>query len=297
MNVLMKKIKKWNKYIVILGIAGVAMILTALVLLLSIHLDYKGSEDTYADLQKNYVVIKKAEVSTKQEEKQTQNRSQKQDESQYGKPDESQNQNPNHNQNPNWWYENVNIDFAGLQAVNPEITGWILFDNIEGLSYPILYSGDNEKYLRRDIYGKSTTAGCIFMEGACTPDFEDCHTILYGHNMRNLSMFGSLKKFKTEDYYNAHQYFTIYTNDMAYRYRVFAYRDVAETDSVYSVGFAPNGTFQKFIDEMMLYSCQDAGITVSKEDKVMTLSTCSTEGHRFVVHAVRVDEHTYEKDG
>ena len=170
----------------------------------------------------------------------------------------------------------------------------ILIDNIEVLSYPILYSGDDEKYLRSDIYGNTTTAGCIFLEGACTPDFQDCHTILYGHNMRHLSMFGSLKKFKTENFYEDHQYFTIYTDDMAYRYQVFAYRDVPETDSIYTVGFAPDDVFQKFVDEMTRHSYQDTDVAVSKDDKVMTLSTCSTEGYRFVVHAVRVDEHTYD---
>ena len=52
---------------------------------------------------------------------------------------------------------------------------------------PVLYSGDDEKYLRTDIYGNQTIAGCIFMEGMNTPDFQDYHTILYGHNMKNLS--------------------------------------------------------------------------------------------------------------
>ena len=51
------------------------------------------------------------------------------------------------------------------------------------------------------------------MEGMNTPDFQDYHTILYGHNMKNLSMFGSLKKYKTEDFYKDHQFFTIYTSE------------------------------------------------------------------------------------
>lgn len=259
----MKKMREWNASSVILGIVGAGMILAALILLVPVLLDYKGSEDTYDDLKEDYVVVGTVEVSTEEE-------------------------------NSNWWYEDVDIDLAGLQKENPEIVGWILFDNIEVLSYPILYSGDDEKYLRSDIYGNTTTAGCIFLEGACTPDFQDCHTILYGHNMRNLSMFGSLKKFKTENFYEDHQYFTIYTDDMAYRYQVFAYRDVPETDSVYTVGFAPDDVFQKFIDEMARHSYQDTDVAVSKDDKVMTLSTCSTEGYRFVVHAVRVDEHTYD---
>lgn len=248
---------------VLLLIVGVAMILAALMLLIPTLLDYKRSGDTYEDLKEVYVTA----VEETMEET---------------------------GDNESWWYQDVDIDLAGLKKENPDIVGWIRFDNIDVLSYPVLYSGDDETYLRTDIYGSSTTAGCIFMEGACNPDFEDCHTILYGHNMRDLSMFGSLKKYKTENFYEDNQYFTIYTTDMAYRYQIFSYRDVAETDGVYTVGFAPDEAFGAFVAEMIRHSYEDTGVAVTQEDKVMTLSTCSTEGMRFVVHAVRVDEHAYD---
>ena len=125
--------------------------------------------------------------------------------------------------------------------------------------------------------------------------FTDPNTVIYGHNMKNLSMFGSLKKYKTEDFYKDHQFFTIYTSECAYRYQIFAYYDVPETDEVYTVGFAPDETFQKFIDKMKQKSYDDTGVNVTKDDHIMTLSTCSTTGKRFVVHAVRIGEHALEK--
>lgn len=259
--------KRRNVSSILLFLVGILLIAAALAMLVPTLLEYKKSRDTFDNLQQQYVTVEpsdKPEMETEETE------------------------------NDGWWYEDVEIHFAGLREVNPDIAGWIRFDNIELLSYPVLYSGDDEAYLRTDIHGNAATAGCIFMEGLCNPDFNDCHTILYGHNMKDLSMFGSLKKYKTEDFYKDNQYFTIYTSDMAYRYQIFAYRDVPETDSVYTVGFAPGEEFQQFINEMVRHSYEKTDVPVKSDDKVLTLSTCSTEGNRFVVHAVRVDEHAYD---
>ena len=76
-----------------------------------------------------------------------------------------------------------------MKQINPDVVGWIYFEN-DDLSYPVLYSGDNDKYLRTTIDGSDATAGAIFIEGGNSPDFQDQNTIVYGHNMRNLSMFG-----------------------------------------------------------------------------------------------------------
>ena len=90
------------------------------------------------------------------------------------------------------------IRFDELKEKNPDIVAWIRSDDPEstGIDYPVLYSGDNEKYLRRDLYGEEHIAGSIFLEGLNRPDFTDYYTIIYGHNMNDGSMFGGLKKYK-----------------------------------------------------------------------------------------------------
>ena len=164
----------------------------------------------------------------------------------------------------------------------------------EDISYPVMYSGDNSYYLRKTFNREHATAGSIFLEGSNKTDFGDCHTIIYGHNMKNLSMFGKLKYYnRDENYYDSHQYFQILVDGKKYRYRIFSYETVSDDSDEYTVGFEPDETFGKFVQRMAASSMKDTGIVPTKDDKVVTLSTCSTSGetYRFVVHGVRVDEH------
>ena len=257
--------KKGKLSTIVLFVAGAGCVIAALVILFTMLWDRRQSNKTFETLREDYCKVTSAEDVSETEAG-----------------------------NSHFWYENVEIDFEGIKEINEDVIGWIRFDGIEIIDYPIMYSGDDETYLRNDIYGNKSTAGCIFLEGANHPDFEDYHTIIYGHNMKNLSMFGSLKKYKEEGFYVDHSYFTIYTENMAYRYQIFAYRDVPETDSVYTIGFIPDDMYQNFLNEMVRKSYIDTGVSVSKEDKIITLSTCSTTGNRFIVQAVRVDEKAYQ---
>ena len=183
--------------------------------------------------------------------------------------------------------------YAALKNENPDYVGWIRLPDTR-IDYPVVdRESDPEYYLHRAFDGSKSFGGTPFLGEASGVDTK-C-LIIYGHNMKNLSMFGSLKKYKTEDFYKDHQFFTIYTSECAYRYQIFAYYDVPETDEVYTVGFAPDETFQKFIDKMKQKPYDDTGVNVTKDDHIMTLSTCSTTGKRFVVHAVRIGEHALEK--
>jgi len=189
------------------------------------------------------------------------------------------------------WSNMISVDLESLQEQNPDVIGWLYFEN-EDISYPILFSGDNETYLRTSYTKENMTAGSIFVEGKNSPDFCDEHTIIYGHNMKNLSMFGKLRYYKENvDYYEDHKYFQIITNDKYYRYEIFAYKDVDELSSIYTTQFDSLDSFSSFISEKILKgSYLKTDIDVKAEDKIVTLSTCSGEGNRFVVSAVRVGD-------
>lgn len=189
------------------------------------------------------------------------------------------------------WYDMVDVDVAALQAINSDVIGWIYVEGTD-ISYPILYSGDDEKYLRRTMDGQSATAGSIFLEGYNLPDFSDSHSILYGHNMRNLTMFGTLKYYKSEDgYLDEHKYFQIITTEGKYRYEIFSYFDTEPASWVYAVPYCEGEEFESYIADLKSYSYEkiETENEVNSADKIITLSTCSAGEMRFTLHGYMSD--------
>lgn len=188
------------------------------------------------------------------------------------------------------WDQRIDVNFDGLKKVNPDIVGWIFFES-ETISYPILHGTDNNEYLRTTYTGLKATAGSIFIDAQSNVDFTDSHTIVYGHNMNNLSMFGKLKYYeKVNGYFDGHKYFQIITPTERYRYEVFAYREVLADDPIYTLYRDGGEQFGQFItDSILKDSLVNSSRTVDGGSSIVTLSTCSKGGKRFVVSGVMVD--------
>lgn len=250
-----------NRIILVLGSA---LFLYALYHLLLIHWDYRDAEDAYQIIRDSAVQIRSME--------------------------KTQTNGANKETVP--WYEAVKIDFDALAKMNQDIIAWIHFDQNE-IDYPVLHTDNNSTYLHKMADGTENNSGSIFVESACNGSFDESYTIIYGHNRKDLSMFGCLKKYKAEDsYYEVHKNFSIFTPEKAYRYEIFSYYDTEENDTeIYRVGFGADDTFLDMISRMQKRSYRSTNVSVDKEDSVITLSTCSEEGKRFVVHAVCVDNH------
>lgn len=189
------------------------------------------------------------------------------------------------------WYDMYTVDFATLDNINPDIVGWVVWEN-EDISYPILYSGDNSTYLDTSFDGKELDSGSIFLDGRNTFSFDDDHNIVYGHNMKNLSMFGKLRYYKEDDsYYDNHKYIQVILPDRTERYEIFAYNTVKADSIVYNVSYDSVEDYAEFINYICLASYNPTGICVTTDDKILTFSTCtSSDDKRFVVHAVKTDE-------
>ncbi len=175
------------------------------------------------------------------------------------------------------------VDFAELKQVNEDIVGWLKIRALD-ISYPIVQGEDNDYYLHRTFEKVDNFAGCIFMNYSNKDDFTDQNTVIYGHNMKNGSMFGTLKKFKEEETYEKSEYFWIFTPDLIYQYHIFSAMTVNKTGMTYQTFFMDD-EFQTLIDTAFEKSVVDGSdIKVDTDDRIVTLSTCTgDDSTRFVV--------------
>lgn len=186
------------------------------------------------------------------------------------------------------------VDFDSLLAMNEDVIGWIRFDEPSIISYPIAQGVDNDQYLRRSLEGKYLTAGTIFVDYQNDDDFRDDNTVIYGHNMKNGSMFGQLKKYRDAEFCETYPYFYIYTVDgREITYQIFAVKVVLDTSETYDKYYVDDEEFQDYIDKIYqgaVYTSDDVSVTA--ENKIVTLSTCVTgsERDRLVVYGVAISE-------
>jgi len=192
------------------------------------------------------------------------------------------------------WSSQIDVDIRSLMSAYPDVKGWIFFEN-EDISYPIVQGSSDDTYLRNSYDGQITVAGSIFMEAQNASDFSDPHTIIYGHNMRNNTMFGAFDNYLSQsNYYEFHKYFQIITTDISgniikNRYKIFSYGKTQASSKVYTVCHKNDDSLGEVIQYIQSGSARVTDIPVYQTDQVITLSTCSGKNKRLYVSAVKVD--------
>lgn len=176
------------------------------------------------------------------------------------------------------------VDFDALAKENTDVIGWIYCEGTP-IDYPILQGQDNAYYLRRLPDGQYNRAGSIFMDFRCTQDFSDAFSIIYGHNMKNDSMFGTLTKYTAQDYYDAHPIMWLFTPARTYKVELAAGFEVSEDADIYSF---PQTSEERnaWFEQLKAYGSDfipETGIT--EPEHLLLLSTCSYsfDGARYVL--------------
>lgn len=265
--------KKFNLMRLIFILIGVICIGIAIYGLYGVYKDYKDADDIYKNAEEEFVeIFIPVEITTEDSTE----------------PEIVVTEDPDEPKTP--WYEIASVDVVGLQQRYPDVVGWLLFE--DGLiSYPLVQGEDNDQYLHTAYNGVESFAGSIFVDATDSGDLTDTHTIIYGHNMKNLSMFGRLKHFVRRDgYFENHKYFQIFVGDEIWRYEIFAYQEVSVDSFVYQEEF----TSAKELAKRLRYgSYKSSKVSIAEDDKIVTLSTCTADDdHRLVVSAVLIEKYS-----
>jgi len=175
------------------------------------------------------------------------------------------------------------IDFIALQEKYPDVIGWIYSPDTP-INYPIVCGKDNNQYLRHLPDGSYNTTGSIFLDYRCGEIGENRNTVIYGHNMKNGTMFSSLTKYKSQAYYDEHPWLYLLTPDGNYRIELYAGAVVKASSGIYETS-PGNEAFADVLAEIKGKSTFHSEMDVDWSDNIVTLSTCSYEfdNARYVV--------------
>ena len=180
----------------------------------------------------------------------------------------------------------IRPQFQDLQAVNKNIIGWVSVDGTK-LNNPILQTDNNDFYLNHNFKDLHSRAGSVFMDYRNNIMEMNQNTILYGHAMKNDTMFGSLKNYLKQDYADQHPIIYLDTLYEGYQIEVFAAYETTIDFYYIETDFANSEVYQQFLEDIKERSAINKNVTVSPDDKILTLSTCKdsviSDDHRFVV--------------
>lgn len=178
----------------------------------------------------------------------------------------------------------ITVDFQMLKTINPDIVGWIYGEGT-GISYPVVQGDNNEFYLSHMPDYTYNQSGSIFMDCRNTDQSEISNKILYGHHMKNGSMFAGLQKYANQDYYEAHNSFYYLTENKNYRLEILRAGVTTDASDVYRTAFSSVQEKKSCVDRWDRKSCISSVFQEKADASLMTLSTCSyvTKNARFVV--------------
>lgn len=189
------------------------------------------------------------------------------------------------------------IDFERLQAMNPDIIGWIEIPGAE-ISYPLLQGSDNSYYLTHLSNGEYGIHGSIFMDYHNITGLSNHNTIIYGHNMKDGTMFAALSDYQNEELYQRYPYFYIYLPDHVIKYQIMSCYYVGVGSVGYTYIFPQEEDFRDFLDTIQSYASYETGTPAELTDHIVTLSTCmSTDpNYRYLIHGKEICKIKEKKD-
>lgn len=241
---------KNRKFIKIINTVLIAVFVFAAFNIGKIYYDYNKANNTYEVIQDEYIATKEVESNSEATQ-------------------------GNDEQPPKSTEPPIAIDFDALLDRNKDVIGWLYCPDTV-INYPVVQGKNNDQYLRKDLDGKYLVSGTLFADYRNGALDEDANYIIYGHNMKNGTMFSSLAKYKQQSYYNQHPIMYYLTPDGNYKLELFAGLVVKRDDKIYM----PNQSEEEFTELIEKYRAKSTfktNVELEYSDTIVTLSTCSYE--------------------
>ncbi len=255
--------KKRKKNIIILGLL-ILVFVVSVGFIIGYYIKQKKAENEYEEIKE------KAKISVEKEVKEPERES----EEPYESP----------------------IDFEELWKTNEEIYAWIQIPGTD-IDYPIAQRADDDAYyLNHTIEGTEGLPGSIYTEAVNSKDFTDFNTVIYGHNMKNGSMFAGLHKYEDKEFLEENPYVYIYLPDKTLKYQIFATVVFDDRHIMHSFDYSTPEGCQEFLDELKavqtMESTYDDTVEVTTDSNIITLATCigGQPDNRWLIEAVLIND-------
>ncbi|HBA97412.1 MAG TPA: SrtB family sortase [Lachnospiraceae bacterium] len=184
-------------------------------------------------------------------------------------------------------------EYRKMYKTNSDLAGWIVIDGTD-INYPVVQSKIyQEFYLDHNFDGEEDEAGSIFVDARNDVFLPDDNIIIYGHNMKNGSMFGTLQHYLDKDYYDSH---SIVSFDTLYKHRIYKIAAVGlskisdESDDTFKyydfLNAEDKKSFKEYVKNIKSLEAYETGVDLKYGDKLVTLSTCNSveeDGRLFIV--------------
>ena len=183
------------------------------------------------------------------------------------------------------------VDFAGLQEKNPDVVAWIQIPALEGVDYPVVMGEDNAYYVSHNWEKEESEEGAIFLDFRNQPDFSQPHNILYGHCMKDGTMFQPLGQWEKESFLRGNdRSVLLYLPDEVRVYEIIGSERVNALDSrVYKTDYAAGEEWADAIGETLRHLWYTTDTAYDGDSEILTLSTCMGGDQRLTVHAICVE--------
>ena len=188
----------------------------------------------------------------------------------------------------------ISVDFSKLKKINEDIVAWIYCEDTP-INYPIVDTDsdkDYDVYLKTSVDGKQSVSGSIFLDYRNSTDLTDLNTIIYGHSMKNGTMFAYLLRYDDQDFYDNHKHMWLFTENATYRIDVISGSEVVSTSEDYII-YTDKNIFNEYLNNSIKKSNFKSDVNLLDVRNIITLSTCaySSEDSRYVVlgNMVKID--------